>query len=319
MLNKQLDEVEVTRDLFRQALSEHTSESKNHILIQQINDWERDSIEKIQQTADEARKLLLKYTAKHILDVEIKLNKLTGQLRYSRQENDFIETDLHQWKKQLTQLTDEFNKPSNITIRQDSKALVNKIYVDISTISSCTMKINANTKWFVNGVTGAEGNERGDGLNQLDCSWSICIDDDEQVIYIADTYNHRIIEWKYGATNWQVVAGNTNGTVVAGGHGQGNRLDQLNGPGYIFVDQDYSVYISDGNNHRVMKWIKDATEGIIVAGDQGQGNGLAQLSGLRGVIVDQLGTVYVADYQNDRIMRWSKEVEDIRLPYFVPE
>ncbi|CAF3850174.1 unnamed protein product [Rotaria sp. Silwood1] len=213
ILNKQLDEVEVTRDLFRQALSEHTSESKNHILIQQINDWERDSIEKIQQTADEARKLLLKYTAKHILDVEIKLNKLTDQLRYNRQENDFIDTDLHQWKKQLIQLTDEFNKPSNITIRQDSKALVNKIYVDISTISSCTMKINANTKWFVNGVTGAEGNERGDGLNQLDCSWSICIDDDEQVIYIADTYNHRIIEWKYGATNWQ---------VVAGGNGPGN-------------------------------------------------------------------------------------------------
>ncbi|CAF4644509.1 unnamed protein product, partial [Rotaria sp. Silwood2] len=82
-------------------------------------------------------------------------------------------------------------------------------------------------------------------------------------------------------------------TVVAGGHGQGNRLDQLDSPGYIFVDKDYSVYISDEKNHRVMKWIKGATEGIVVAGGQGKGNGLAQLSGPREVLADQLGIVVV--------------------------
>ncbi|CAF1328170.1 unnamed protein product [Rotaria sordida] len=136
-LNQQLDEVEVTRDIFQQTLSEHASELKYHSLEQQINDWERDSIEKIWQTADEGRKLLLKYTAKSITDIEITLNQLTEQLKQSRQANDFVETDLCQWKEQLIQLTDELNKPSKITIRQDSKALVNKIYVAISTGKCC--------------------------------------------------------------------------------------------------------------------------------------------------------------------------------------
>jgi hypothetical protein len=34
------------------------------------------------------------------------------------------------------------------------------------------------------------------------------------------------------------------------------------------------LYVSDRDNHRVMKWIKDAKEGIVVAGGNGQGNSL---------------------------------------------
>ena len=66
--------------------------------------------------------------------------------------------------------------------------------------------------------------------------------------------------------------------VVAGGNGQGNQLNQLNGPTYIFVDDDLSLYVSDCGNHRVMKWVKDAKEGVVVAGGNGQGNSLTQLS-----------------------------------------
>ena len=44
------------------------------------------------------------------------------------------------------------------------------------------------------------------------------------------------------------------GVTVAGGHGQGNRSDQLNQPWGIFVDGDQTVYVTDYNNHRVMGW-----------------------------------------------------------------
>jgi hypothetical protein len=63
--------------------------------------------------------------------MEMKLNKLTNQLRQSREENDFIETDLDQWKEELKQLSNELAKQSNITLRQESKPLVTKIYVDV--------------------------------------------------------------------------------------------------------------------------------------------------------------------------------------------
>ncbi len=255
--------------------------------------------------------------------------------------------------------------------------------------------MNINQKWIQNGITQAGGHGKGNQLNQLSQPNGVYIDDD-QTIYVADTDNHRIMEWKNGQINGQIVAGGngngnrndqlnqptnvvinkendcfiicdrsnrrvvrwprrngksgetiisnidcwdlimdndgylyvsdfekhevrrwkmgeTNGTIVAGGNEKGNRLDQLNGPYYIFVDQDRSVYVSDFYNHRVMKWMKDAKEGIVVAGGQDKGNSLTQLSYPYGVIVDDLGNVYVADSHNCRIICWSKGSKEGRI------
>jgi sugar lactone lactonase YvrE len=125
--------------------------------------------------------------------------------------------------------------------------------------------------------------------------------DNDGYLYVSDIGKHEVRRWKMGETN---------GTIVAGGNGQGNRLDQLNDPRYIFIDEDHSVYVLDCYNHRVMKWVKDAKEGIVVAGGQGEGNGLRQLSFPRGIIVDQLGSVYVADFGNDRVIRWLKGAQE---------
>ncbi|CAF1350947.1 unnamed protein product [Rotaria sp. Silwood1] len=254
--------------------------------------------------------------------------------------------------------------------------------------SPSSTNIHPNARWQQNGITVTGGNRQGNGINQLSTPWGLYVDDD-QTIYVADTSNHRIVEWKRGATSDQVVAGGngqgsgehqlsnpydviidkerdsliicdswnervvrwprrngtsgetiisniycmgltmdengslyvidvgkhevrryrrgeSQGTVVAGGNGSGNRLDQLSSPTYVFVDRDHSVYVSDWDNHRVMKWMEGAKQGIVVAGGQGYGNGLTQLSSPRGVVVDQLGTIYVADAGNNRIMRWPK-------------
>ncbi|CAF1042751.1 unnamed protein product [Rotaria sordida] len=251
-----------------------------------------------------------------------------------------------------------------------------------------SIDIHPNAKWAQNGVTVAGGNGQGNETNQLAFPSGLYVDDD-QTIYVADYYNHRIVEWKRGAMNGQVVAGgngrgnganqlnepydvivdkgidsliisdtwnqrvvrwprqngasgktiisnitcigltmdengslyvsdyekhevrryrigDTEGTVVAGGNGEGNRLDQLNRPWYVFVDRDHSVYVSDWGNNRVMKWEEDAKQGIVAVGGQGQGDSLTQLDGSQGVVVDQLGTVYVTDVNNNRIMRWPK-------------
>ncbi|CAF4432436.1 unnamed protein product [Rotaria sp. Silwood2] len=251
-----------------------------------------------------------------------------------------------------------------------------------------SIDIHPNAGWQQNGITVAGGNRQGNGINQLYNPCGLYVDDD-QTVYVADTSNHRIVEWKWGATSGQVVAGGngqgsgahqlsypqdvivdkerdsliicdgwnrrvvrwprrngtsgetiisniycvgltmdengslyvtdegkhevrryrrgeSQGTVVAGGNGSGNRLDQLSYPQYVFVDLDHSVYVSECGNHRVMKWVEGAKQGIVVAGGQGEGNGLTQLSYPKGVVVDQLDTVYVADRGNDRIMRWPK-------------
>ena len=131
-LETQLEEVEVNRDLLRQTLSEQAAEPQKHSLIKQIDRWERDSIRRIQQAAEEARQTLLQQTTTHIRHIEVELNELTDRIRHGRKEEDFIETDLRYWNKQLAELTEELNKPPNISLRHDSKPFVTKLYVEIS-------------------------------------------------------------------------------------------------------------------------------------------------------------------------------------------
>ena len=135
-------------------------------------------------------------------------------------------------------------------------------------------------------------------ISDIAC-WDLMMNSDRH-LYVCDTKKHEVRRWKMGQKD---------GTIVAGGNGKGDRLNQLNTPCYIFVDDDESVYVSDCWNHRVMKWMKCAKEGVIVVGDQGQGNSLTQLSRPTGIIVDQLGTLYVADQGNDRVMRMVERSE----------
>jgi sugar lactone lactonase YvrE len=193
---------------------------------------------------------------------------------------------------------------------------------------------NRIVEWNLNSINAqivAGGNE-----NQLKYPTDVIIDKEDHSLIIADWGNRRVIRWsRQNNTNEQILISNIDcfgltmdkngslyvsdykknevrrwrrgdeeGTIVAGGNGEGDGLNQLNGPTLIFVDEDYSLFLSDSDNHRVMKWIKDAKEGIVVAGGNGQGNRLRQLSSPRGVIVDRLGQIYVADCENHRVMRW---------------
>ncbi|CAF1037801.1 unnamed protein product [Adineta steineri] len=253
-----------------------------------------------------------------------------------------------------------------------------------------TMNASKFKKWNQTAITVAGGNVQGHKSNQLSRSEGIFIDKNKNV-FIADRWNHRIVEWKYNATEGQIIAGgkqgneidqlywptdivideqnhsiiiadyrnkrvmqwsnqqpqilidniechgvaldkhgflyvtdveknevrrwkmgdyNNKGTVVAGAKGKGDKLNQLDFPAFIFVDEDQSVYISDKDNHRVMKWRKDATEGTVVAGGNGEGRKRNQLSYPRAVAVDDLGQIYVADWGNDRVMRWCEGKEE---------
>ncbi|CAF3363641.1 unnamed protein product, partial [Rotaria sp. Silwood2] len=192
-------------------------------------------------------------------------------------------------------------------------------------------------KWgATSGQVVAGGNGQGSGAHQLSDPYDVIVDKERDSLIICDGFDRRVVRWsRRNRTTAETIISNidcvgltmdengslyvvdqiknevrryrrgeSQGTVVAGDNGNGNRLDQLTDPHYVFVDRDHSVYVSDWGNNRVMKWVEGAKQGIVVAGGQGQGNGLTQMSRPEGVVVDQLGTVYVADYENDRIMRW---------------
>ncbi len=174
--------------------------------------------------------------------------------------------------------TDQLREPSDIIVDKETDSLI-----------ICDFGNRRVMRWSCqNGTTSGEiliENIVCEGLTM----------DDSRFFYIADSKKHEVRRYRMGEIQ---------GTVVAGGNGQGDRLNQLNFPTHVFVDRDHSVYVSDSLNHRVMKWIKDATEGIVVAGGRGEGKDLTQLSRPQGIFIDSLGTVYVADRGNHRVMRW---------------
>ena len=304
-------------------------------------------------------------------------------------KKDFNEIILKKLQIKLEDLKNQLYRTNYIQIKQDSSStFINKLFINIAPTPTTT-----DLKWKQQATTIAGGNGRGNQLNQFNAPFGIYVDDQQQTIYVADYENHRIIKWKFGERNGEVVAGgngrgnridqlnrpinvildrnkksliicdlgnervvrwslenqndrqiliqdiscvglmmNNNGdlfvsdwqrgevkkwkkdekqgTIVAGGNGNGDKLNQLYCPGHICVDREDSIYVSDRENNRVMKWLKGAKEGIVVAGGQGYGNSLKQLSYPVGLFVNENGDVFVADYSNHRVMCWPSDSKE---------
>ena len=99
---------------------------------------------------------------------------------------------------------------------------------------------------------------------------------------------------------------NQTGITVAGrpGGAFGSALNQLDGPVSIFVDNNYTLYIADRDNNRIMKWTLGATEGVRVAGDGTDGSSNTQVSHPTQLIVDEDENLYILEGGNARISRW---------------
>ena len=135
--------------------------------------------------------------------------------------------------------------------------------------------------------------------------WGLAIDEQGNV-YVTDIEEHEVRRYVRGKTM-------TKGEIVAGGNGPGSRDDQLNSPRFVYVDSEMSVYVSDQENHRIMKWVKGATVGIRVAGGYDAGQDLAHLWYPSGIVVDKAGVIYVADTQNHRVLRWRQNKHEGEL------
>ena len=132
-LELELNQIENERNIFRQTLSEEIKQSNEHDLIQQINQWEQLSMNKIQQTAEENRQLILKQMNEHFENIEIGLTLLTNQIKEIRRESDFNELNLIDLRNKLERLQKKLINPSNISVRggNSSSSFINNIYVDI--------------------------------------------------------------------------------------------------------------------------------------------------------------------------------------------
>ncbi|CAF4238102.1 unnamed protein product [Adineta steineri] len=102
-------------------------------------------------------------------------------------------------------------------------------------------------KWKKNakeGIIVAGGNGQGNSLKQLNHPEGVVVDHLGQ-IYVADSYNHRVMRW---------CEGGEEGEVVVGGNGEGNQSNQLFDPMGLSFDSEENLYVADSGNDRIQKF-----------------------------------------------------------------
>jgi len=208
--------------------------------------------------------------------------------------------------------------------------------------SLLTHQLRANRKWKQYATTVAGGNHKGNQSDQLYNPLGIYINDEQQAIYIADFRNDRIVQWRFGANN---------GEIIVGEDGKGNRIDQLSEPTDVIfhrrtksliicdkgnrrvmrwsienpndkqiiisniscygltMNDNEDLFVSDYQTHEVRKWKKNEKHGTIVAGGNGRGDDLTQLNRPGYIFVDRQNAVYISDRWNHRIVKWEKDAK----------
>ncbi|CAF1219414.1 unnamed protein product [Adineta steineri] len=156
-------------------------------------------------------------------------------------------------------------------------------------------------KWIIgssNGTTvaGLASGVSGSSSNTLKLPVGFVLDSLDNM-YVSDKGNNRIMYWQSGASS---------GSLIAGTGSTGNANNQFNEPNVIERDPSTgTLYISDVNNHRIMRYLSNASSGTVVAGGNGAGTGLNQLYSPYGFTFDSsTNSLIIANYHNHNVVHW---------------
>ena len=131
------------------------------------------------------------------------------------------------------------------------------------------------------------GKGRGSNLDQLNAPNGLAFH--EGNLYISDSKNHRIVK---------VKPGESEGEIFFGGKGRGSNLDQLKRPSHLYISglafHEGNLYISDSDNHRIVKVKPGESEGEVFFGGKGPGSNRNQLNAPNGLAFHE-GSLYISD------------------------
>ncbi|CAF3997767.1 unnamed protein product [Rotaria sordida] len=146
-------------------------------------------------------------------------------------------------------------------------------------------------------IAGQANAVKGTNMSYLNGPTYVYIDSNDN-LYIADSDNYRVQFWSYGASYGKTIAGITGSS--------GSALNQFSIPYGIALDSNSNtVYISDYNNHRVMKYLSGSSSGTIAAGGNGFGTNNTKLYRPAGLILDSsTNSLIIANFGASNIVRW---------------
>ena len=120
-------------------------------------------------------------------------------------------------------------------------------------------------------------------------------------IYVLDTWDFSVQKWSRNFSGSVTVAG------VSAVKGNATNMMTFSNSYHLFVDNYGNLFVSDYDNHRVMRFSWNSTSGasgVMVAGTGIPGFDTTQLNGPKGIFVTDDGILYIADSINHRIQKW---------------
>jgi hypothetical protein len=120
-LANQLDDIMQEHDLLQQELAQPSDE---HLLLQTIDKWERESITKINVAAEAARADLRQIFEKSKQQHSKACHDIAVNLRSSREADDFSEYNLSQWLQQLEELKLQTKSSSAVQLIEDRRTVI---------------------------------------------------------------------------------------------------------------------------------------------------------------------------------------------------
>jgi hypothetical protein len=127
-LTIQMDNIGQEHDVLHR---EADKENNSHPLLSHINVWERESINKIEQVAEQARVDLKQLIDQRKQEFKTTMNRLTDELQSSRESEDYTELDLNRWTNQLNELRQNLEKSmtTNLINEDDGRSVIRFIKV----------------------------------------------------------------------------------------------------------------------------------------------------------------------------------------------
>jgi len=118
-------------------------------------------------------------------------------------------------------------------------------------------------------------------------------------LYIADSFNHRVLHYPSGSTSADRVYGQLGSFSSQTANKSGVSKDSLYQPFGLAIDSAGGLYIADYGNHRVLHYPSGSTSADWAYGQLGS---FSSLFGPSGVALDSAGGVYIADHSNNRVL-----------------
>ena len=130
-LHEQLHLIESAYKNFRQNIEEKRNDSTKYSLIKQVDQWEKDSIEKIQQIAQEFREKLIDHSNQFLFGIEEHVHQLIEQTKRLRQKNEFNEINLNNFKQKLNESRTELAQLPMIFTKNEPTSTIESISLNV--------------------------------------------------------------------------------------------------------------------------------------------------------------------------------------------